>query len=66
MPKTTLAPKKLRQQFVAKVAALLLDLGAEASDFDFILTTKVGLLRIHPTDNRADFRFGGNRCRHLH
>jgi hypothetical protein len=28
--KTKLAPKKQRQQFISKVAALLLDLGAEA------------------------------------
>jgi hypothetical protein len=51
MPRTKLAPKKQRQQFVAKVTALLLDLGAEPSDFDFCLHTKAGLLRIHPTAN---------------
>ena len=53
MPKTKLAPKKTRQQFVARITALLLDLGAKPEDFDFALQTTAGLLRIHPTWNMA-------------
>jgi len=55
MPSRThkLAPKKQRQQFLAKVAALLLNLGAEPLDFDFVLQTNAGPLRIHPSENLA-------------
>ena len=51
--KTKLAPKKTRQQFIAKVTAMLLDLGATPTDFDFLLNTKAGPLRIHPSENLA-------------
>ena len=54
MPRTKLAPKKQRQQFLTKVAALLLDLGAEPRDFDFVLNTKAGLLKLHPTENQVE------------
>ncbi len=54
MPRTQLAPKKQRQQFIAKVAALLIDLGATPEDFDFILQTKAGLLKLHPTENQCE------------
>ena len=49
-----LAPKKQRQLFLAKVAALLLDLGATPSDYDFALQTKVGLLKLHPSENHCE------------
>ena len=52
--RTTLAPKKQRHQFIAKVAALLLDLGAEPRDYEFTLNTKAGLLKIHPTENSVE------------
>jgi hypothetical protein len=52
--KTKLAPKKQRQQFLAKVAALLLDLGATPGDYDFALQTKAGLLKLHPSENMAE------------
>ena len=54
MPRTKLAPKKQRQQFISKVAALLLNLGAKPGDFDFLLQTKAGPLRIHPSENHAE------------
>lgn len=47
------AAKKTRQQFITKVTALLLDLGAQQTDYDFLLHTKAGLLRIYPADNMA-------------
>lgn len=53
MPRTRLAPKKQRQQFLSRVTALLLDLGATPGDYDFAIQTKVGLLKIHPTENVA-------------
>lgn len=49
-----LAPKKQRQLFLAKVATLLLDLGATPSDYDFALQTKVGLLKLHPSENHCE------------
>ena len=49
--RTKLAPKKIRQQFIAKITAMLLDLGAEPRDYEFALQTKAGLLRIFPTEN---------------
>ncbi len=49
---TKLAPEKQRQQFLTKVAALLLDLGATPGDYDFALQTKAGLLKLHPTENK--------------
>ena len=52
--RTKLAPKKQRQLFLAKVADLLLDLGATPGDYDFALQTKVGLLKLHPSENMAD------------
>jgi hypothetical protein len=52
--KTKLAPKKLRQQFITKVTALLLGLGAEPLDYEFVLHTKGGRLKLHPTDNMVE------------
>jgi hypothetical protein len=52
--KTKLAPKKQRQRFIAKVTALLLDLGAEPRDYEFALNTKAGLLKLHPTENHVE------------
>ena len=52
-PKRNLPPRRLAKQFIAKVTALLLDLGAEPRDFDFLLTTKAGPLRIYPAENLA-------------
>ena len=52
--KTKLAPKKQRQQFLTKVVALLLDLGATPGDYDFALQTKAGLLKLHPTENQVE------------
>jgi len=52
--RTKLAPKKLRQQFLTKVVTMLLNLGAKPGDFDFALQTKVGLLRIYPTENHVE------------
>ena len=54
MPRNKLAPKKQRQLFLAKVAALLLDLGATPSDYDFALPTRVGLLKLHPSENMTE------------
>lgn len=51
MPRNKLASKKQRQQFITKITALLIELGAESTDFDFTLKTKAGLLRLHPTEN---------------
>jgi hypothetical protein len=46
--------KKPRQLFLAKVKILLLDLGAEQHDDEFVLETKAGRLTIYPTaDQRA-------------
>lgn len=50
----TLAPKRQRQQFIARVTALLLDLGAEPLDYEFILETKAGRLKLHPTENMVE------------
>jgi len=52
--RTKLAPKKQRQQFIAKVAALLMDLGAMPGEYDFALQTKAGLLKLHPTENQVE------------
>ena len=52
--RTKLAPKKQRQQFLSKVTALLLDVGAEPRDYEFALQTKAGLLRIFPTENMTE------------
>ena len=54
MTRTKLAPKKQRQQFISKVAALLIDLGAEPGDFDFTLQTKAGPLKLHPVENHCE------------
>ena len=51
--KTTLAPKRQRQQFIAQVTALLLGLGAESLDYEFVLHTRAGRLKLHPTENMA-------------
>ncbi len=51
--KTTLAPKKQRQRFVSSVTAMLIDLGAEPLDYEFVLQTKAGRLKLHPTENMA-------------
>lgn len=51
--KTKVVPKKQRQRFVTKVAAMLLDLGAEPRDFEFALQTKVGLLKLHPSEDHV-------------
>lgn len=51
--RTKLAPKKLRQRFIASVTALLLELGAEPLDYEFVLQTKAGRLTLHPTENMA-------------
>jgi len=53
MPKTKLVPKKQRQQFIAKVTALLIDVGATPGDFDFALQTKAGLLKLFLSENHA-------------
>jgi hypothetical protein len=52
--KGRLAPKKQRERFLAKVKELLFSLGAQQEDDRFILTTKVGTLTLHPTENRAE------------
>jgi hypothetical protein len=52
--KTALAPKKQRQQFIVRVTAMLLDLGAEPLDYEFVLQTKAGRLKLHPTENHAE------------
>ena len=52
-PKRNLPPRRLAKLFIAKVTALLLDLGAKPTDFDFLLTTKAGPLRIYPAENLA-------------
>jgi len=51
---TKLAPKKQRQQFITRVAAMLIGLGAESLDYEFVLQTKVGRLKLHPTENMAE------------
>jgi hypothetical protein len=48
--------KKDRQQFIAKVTALLLSLGAKQDGsevYRFTLQTKVGHLRLHPDANQT-------------
>jgi len=45
--------KKQRQLFLAKVKTLLLDLGAEQHNDDFILQTKAGRLTLHPDENQT-------------
>jgi len=52
--RTKLAPKKQRQRFIARVAAMLLDMGAEPRDYEFALQTKAGLLKLHPTENQVE------------
>src|SRR5271165_3088307 len=52
--RTKRAPKKHRQQFIARVAAMLIGLGAESLDYEFVLQTKVGRLKLHPTQNMTE------------
>jgi hypothetical protein len=43
-----------RQLFLAKAKALLLHLGAVQQRDDFILQTRVGPLRLHPSDDESE------------
>ncbi len=51
---SALTRKKQRELFLAKAKKLLLDLGAKQEGDEFILQTKAGRLKLHPSEYEGE------------